>query len=94
MKPTKLDKQDSTAARSGGVAFADGVIVPSTSSVLLRLPRRIRARYVFVMSWRYSVNRVAAPMHTTRTPVARGSRVPVWPIFVPRGNQRWTRSTA
>src|SRR5947209_8731382 len=46
------------------------------------------------MSCTYSVSRVAAPTHSTSTPVASGSSVPVWPTRVPRGNQRRARSTA
>src|SRR5437763_5319524 len=46
------------------------------------------------MCWTYSVSRVAWPRQRTRTQVASGSRVPVWPSLVPRGNQRWARSTA
>src|SRR5256885_398501 len=46
------------------------------------------------MRWTYSARRVAAPRQRTRTPVASGSRVPVWPSRVPRGNQRCARSTA
>src|SRR5438132_3367440 len=45
------------------------------------------------MSCTYSASRVATPTHTTKMPVANGSRVPVWPMRVPDGNQRWTRST-
>ena len=45
------------------------------------------------MAWTNSASRVAVPMHNTKAPVASGSSVPVWPMRVPRGNQRWTRST-
>src|SRR5262245_1446964 len=46
------------------------------------------------MRWMNSVRRVATPAQRTRTPVASGSRVPVWPRRVPRGNQFWARLTA
>src|SRR5262245_29633172 len=46
------------------------------------------------MSCTYSVSRVATPTQSTSTPVASGSSVPVWPMRVPRGNQRCARSTA
>src|SRR5262245_30106160 len=40
----------------------------------------------------YSINRVAGPTATTRTPVARGSSVPAWPALC-RRISRCTRLT-
>ena len=37
----------------------------------------------------YSVKLVAMPMHSTNTPVASGSKVPVWPIRVPQFQEKY-----
>ena len=54
---------------------------PVTSSVLLVQPRRKTARYSFLCSCTKGTSRVAAPTHTTSTPVAIGSSVPACPAF-------------
>jgi len=75
--------------------FAFGVICSgdSKSSVAVVAPSFSVASYALGWSIIASHSFVALPTSTTSTPVAKGSSVPAWPTFVPRGSRRFTRST-
>jgi hypothetical protein len=82
----------SMAARQrGGVDCLEGS--PSASPVVV-LPRgRNVLSYALSASSRYWENLVASPKHSGRTPVASGSRLPVWPALA-APNRRLARCRA
>src|SRR6187397_963766 len=67
-------------APSDGSGASTATIGPSASSVAEVWPRRMTASYRLRPPVSSSLNRVAAPTRIGRTPDARGSRVPAWPM--------------
>jgi hypothetical protein len=81
-------REGSTAERSD-----EETTVPVRSSVSVASPRRMVATYVFASGAKYSASRVAGPTHTSSSPDAKGSSVPVCPTWrIPR--ERRTAATA
>ena len=58
------------------------MILPVVSNVSVLIPNLIVATYSLYSDVSNSHSLVVLPTHTTRTPVAIGSKVPVWPIFL------------
>src|SRR4051812_494252 len=82
--------------RAGGTSPAPdvGVSGDSGSSVSVVAPNFTVASYCLGSSISRSHDFVALPTSNSSTPVANGSRVPAWPILVPRGSRRFTAATA
>ena len=76
-------KAGSTACRASGDtgAWLSSTRVPVTSPVTRRSPSRKEAWYSLSVSGRNCRALAALPSRRGSTPVARGSKVPVWPIF-------------
>ena len=81
-------KRSSTAAMSASLTATGRSCStsPSASPVVVVTPRRNVASYALSASRCIWLNLVAAPKHSGSTPVASGSRVPVWPAFSARSN--------
>src|SRR6266446_6425577 len=80
MQPTKRCRMASSSCRdavTGRVATTS----PSASPVLVVAPSRSTATYVLSASSNSCANLVASPKQMGKSPVARGSSVPVWPAF-------------
>ena len=74
-------KESSTFTSSSLVThtFDSDKTVPVISRVSVVIPRRTVAIYLLSLSKTKLVSLVALPISTGKTPVAKGSSVPVWP---------------
>ena len=72
---------------------AVAITSPSTSPVVVRTPKRTCATYDLCASSSICANLVASPKHSGRSPVAKGSSVPVCPAFS-ASNRRFAACSA
>src|SRR6266545_7381493 len=92
MRPTNRCRIPSSSCRdavTGRVATTS----PSASPVVVVVPSRSTAIYVLSASSNACANLVASPKQMGKSPVARGSSVPVWPAFWAR-YRRFARCSA
>ena len=82
MDPSKVANSASICSRVNVTAASWALkTFPLASCVSVRIPIRARASYFLGSADRYSANRVTGPTCKMRSPDAKGSSVPVWPIL-------------
>ena len=93
ISPSKPRRAAFTAASSRVKPSTLAITSPSLSAVSVRSPSFIRARYALSESSKNCDTLVASPKHSGNTPVASGSKLPVWPALF-ASNKRFTTCSA
>src|SRR5262249_12855603 len=81
ISPRRAASRASSSAREGGAGRS--VTSPSGSPVEVRVVRSTSVRYRLSRPTRHEASLVALPDNTSRSPVAKGSSVPAWPVRAP-----------